>query len=85
MLKIAPNKFLLQNLQIGKLEGTSGNFRGPSGMLEPDKWGDACARGGLGQIPHENYSLLCLLCSPIRKKLMILYRKFFHIQFHFSF
>lgn len=43
MLKITPNKFLLQNLQIGKLEGTSGNHWSPSGTLEPDK--DACARG----------------------------------------
>ena len=46
MLKITLNKFLSQNLQIGKLEGTSGNLRGPSGTLEPDKCGDACARGG---------------------------------------
>jgi mRNA-degrading endonuclease RelE of RelBE toxin-antitoxin system len=49
LVKITPNKFLLQNLKIGKigkLEGTSGNLRGPSGMLEPDKCGDACARGG---------------------------------------
>ncbi|MFM8834085.1 MAG: hypothetical protein ACKOEV_10720, partial [Cytophagales bacterium] len=37
MLKITPNKFLLQNLQIGKLEGTSGNHWSPSGTLEPDK------------------------------------------------
>jgi hypothetical protein len=40
LVKITPNKFLLQNLKIGKigkLEGTSGNLRGPSGMLEPDK------------------------------------------------
>jgi hypothetical protein len=46
MLKITSSKLLLQNLQIGKLEGTSGNLRGPSGMLEPDMWGDACAREG---------------------------------------
>ena len=37
LVKITPNKFLLQNLKIGKLEGTSGNLRGPSGMLEPDE------------------------------------------------
>ena len=36
----------MQNLQVGKLEGTSGNLRGPSGTLEPDMCGDACASGG---------------------------------------
>jgi hypothetical protein len=55
MLKITPNKFLSQNLQIGKLEGTSGNLRGPSGTLEPDKCGDACARGGAMRFAHAQY------------------------------
>jgi hypothetical protein len=42
----AEKKFLLQILRIGKLKGTIGNLRGPSGTLEPDKCGDACAREG---------------------------------------
>jgi hypothetical protein len=60
MLKITPDKFLLQNLQIEKLEGTSGNLRGSSGTLEPDKCGDACARGGAMR--------LCSRATPTRAK-----------------